>query len=292
MLVVGDHAGSVSAVAFTPDGCGLASAAKDGILRLWNLGGGAPISFAAGPESVLSLAISADGARLAAGGKDGALQLWRSDAQPERSFGRFDAPVCSVTFLAGGQYLAAAIGNRINAAEPGDVRIWRMTDCAAIGRLGEPNGVWALAAAPQHKLLAWSSGARRVTIWELTAQDRHIFPPLKVGATALAMSNDGRLLAAGDDWTIHLWDVSRREEIASLDGHKGRVAALAFTPDGRQLLSGGGDRRIITWDVETGREHHNVDWNLGRVTTLAVSPDGLLCAAAGDAGRVVVWDRE
>jgi WD40 repeat protein len=292
MRVVGDHAGPVSAVAFTPNGRGLASAAKDGPVQLWHLDGGAPIQFKPAPESVLSLALSPDGARLAAGGKDGAVQLWRLDGEPDRFFGPFDAPVCCVTFLARGQYLAAAIGNRINAAEPGELRLWRMSDFAAIGRLGEPNGVWALAAAAEHKWLAWSSGARRVTIWEMTAQDRHNFPPLKSGATALAMSHDGQWLAAGDDWVIHLWDVRRREDRATLTGHKGRVSALAFSPDGRQLLSGAGDRRLITWDLETGRKHYNVDWDLGRVTALAIAPDGLSCAAGGDAGKVVVWDRE
>jgi WD40 repeat protein len=291
MLVVGDHAGPVSAVAFAPDGRGLASAAKDGV-RLWHLSGGPPITFAGHSGPILSVAISPKGDWLATGGADHVIFVWRPDGGVDQSFGPFDAPVSSLTFLAGGQYLAAAIGNRLNGAEPGKVILWRLSDRTVIRLLGEPNGAWALAAAPEHKMLAWSSGARRVTVWELTAQDRHIFPPLKRGATALAMSTDGRLLAAGDDWAIRIWDIGRREEIASLNEHKGRVAALAFTPDGRQLISGGGDRRIMTWNVAGGRERHSADWDLGRVTALAVSPDGLLCAAAGDRGRVVVWDRE
>jgi WD40 repeat protein len=197
-----------------------------------------------------------------------------------------------VAFVADGQWLAIGVGKDGIDGGPGSVSIWRMNDRKPMLAHNEPRGVWALAAAPRHKFVAWSTGARRVTLRDLTRPDPHIFPALKKPATVLSMSADARSLAAGDDWSIRVWDITRRDDKVTLIGHKGRVVSLAFTPDGRHLLSGGGDQKIITWDVETGQQEHVVDWDLGRVTAVAISPDGLLCAAGGDRGRIVVWDRD
>jgi WD40 repeat protein len=292
MLVVGDHVGIVTSIAFFPDGRRIAWATKEGTVRIASVSGEAPVVFPDQTGAVLSVAASADGNWIATGHATNRLQVWRPDGTLERSLGPLESPVNSVAFVFGGEYVAAAIGNRLSATEPGELRIWRISDWEEIACLRETNGAWILAATPIAKVLAWGNGARRITTWQLTAQDRHVLPALKKPASALAISRDGELIAANDDWSIRVWDVRRSEELMTLPGHKGRVTALAFTPDGRQLISGGGDQRVITWDLESRRESHSADWNVGRVTALAISPDGMLCSAAGDRGRVVVWDRE
>ena len=47
------------------------------------------------------------------------------------------------------------------------------------------------------------------------------------------------LAAASRDRTIKLWEVSTRQELATLTGHTDEVEAVAFHPDGRRLVSGG-----------------------------------------------------
>jgi WD40 repeat protein len=66
----------------------------------------------------------------------------------------------------------------------------------------------------------------------------------------LSFSPDGRTLAAsGVDHAVHLWDVATGKERHRLEGHRGRVAAVAFSADGQRLISGSEDTSLLVWDL-------------------------------------------
>jgi WD40 repeat protein len=68
--------------------------------------------------------------------------------------------------------------------------------------------------------------------------------------TALALTSDGRLLAAGDAFgAIHLWSIEDEQEFPPLTGHRGPVYALEVSPDGTRLVSASADATILVWDV-------------------------------------------
>jgi WD40 repeat protein len=82
------------------------------------------------------------------------------------------------------------------------------------------------------------------------------------GATTLAFSADGALLASGGlKGEIALWQVEPPARVATLNGHRDSVRALHFIGRDR-LLSGGDDGRLVLWDLR----------NLGIVATRASSP--------------------
>ena len=64
--------------------------------------------------------------------------------------------------------------------------------------------------------------------------------------TCLAWSADGLVLASGEDQTaeqggVKVWDMKEGKLMRELAGHRDRVHALVFAPDGSSLASGGRD---------------------------------------------------
>jgi WD40 repeat protein len=110
---------------------------------------------------------------------------------------------------------------------------------------------------------------------------------LPTGIDAIAISRGGTLIAAAlGDHSIRVLD-ARGEQKQSLEGHEGKVSALAFTPDGQTLVSAGEDHTLFAWNVESGdRTRLESD---ARVRNIAFSPDGAAMATATGEGHLRLW---
>ena len=73
--------------------------------------------------------------------------------------------------------------------------------------------------------------------------------------SCIACSPQQDVFAVGySDGSIRLWNASTGSVIATFNGHKKTVTALAFDERGTRLASGSQDTDLIIWDVvsETG----------------------------------------
>ena len=73
---------------------------------------------------------------------------------------------------------------------------------------------------------------------------------------SIAFSPDGQLLASGgDDYAFKLWDVPRKQHIATLEHINNRsrsqIKAVAFSPNGQLLATAGVEVKL--WDVPMTR---------------------------------------
>jgi WD40 repeat protein len=109
---------------------------------------------------------------------------------------------------------------------------------------------------------------------------------------ALALSPDGKVVAAGGEGAIRLWDVATGKKLRELPGHPGtRITCLAFWPARPGLLASAGlDGGARLWETGSGKELHR--FRHKGVNGLAFSPNGKALAAGGYPSEegTVLWD--
>ncbi|MFP6618750.1 MAG: hypothetical protein VB877_05340, partial [Pirellulaceae bacterium] len=89
---------------------------------------------------------------------------------------------------------------------------------------------------------------------------------------------------------IKLWSLQDTDaEPRLLEGHRGVVNRLVFTPDSTTLVSCSRDKTTRIWDVASGRERFVLEGHRAPVNGLAVSPDGTLVATASEDQSVKIW---
>ncbi|TQM64261.1 AAA family ATPase [Humibacillus xanthopallidus] len=115
-----------------------------------------------------------------------------------------------------------------------------------------------------------------------------------VGAVrAIVLLAPDRLVSAGDDGSIRLWDLTVGREVRRLLGHGTAVLSIAATPDGLRVLSGAQDGSVHVWDL--GKHPLAVSTpapprHTAAVTAVAVGDDGTVAVSVGADGSVLRWD--
>ena len=304
--------GSVSSVAFSPDGRTFALGGDDSTVALWDFTDPAQPRRLGQPlrgqsSAVTTVAFSPDRRTLAVSDMDGAVTLWDlTDLTQPRRLG----PPLSHTgaviseFSPDGAILAVGSND-----DDGTVTLWDLRDRAQPRRLGQPlrghsGGVLAVAFGPGAKTLATASNDNTAILWDLRdpAQARPLGTPLAAHTNivaSVAFSPDGRTLATGSyDETAILWDLSdpaaAQPRSPALVGHRGQVNSVAFAPDGRTLATGSLDGSAIVW--ATGNPNHvrplgpALTGHTNSVGAVAFAPDGRTLATASNDGTVILWD--
>lgn len=312
-----EQAGSITGVAFSPDGEQIVIASENDSINLWQPNGTLIRSLPPEGYAITSLSFSPDGQTIAAGTAETPVIL----TQPEGTFKLLSGHsrrVTSVAFSPDGQFL-------VTGSEDSSMKLWRVRDRRLL-RNFEGGAVTSLSFSPDGQMIASASG-NTIKLW----QDGDLVRTLTGHTdevTSISFSPSGRYLAsASADKTLKLWRVdmpsasvpkaqpsntqtnpqnsdaaqtlqlsestaSEPEDtsIQTFEGHTDRVTSVNFRADGRVLISGSADHTIKLWRLSDGRVTQTLEGHTDAITQVRFSPKDDQIAISGSADRTVrIW---
>ncbi len=190
------------------------------------------------------------GAVVAVAGREGVLSLW--DWVQRKRLGVLtghQATVSALAFAPGGSLLAS--GDSAGVVNVWNVADKRLTTSLKARSSGQPT-VTAVALSPSSDLLATSCFLdRAVKLWDRrSGRQRGTITVSALGATALAISSDGTMLAMAEKGgSVRLWDLARNRELAAVQSPARGLESLALSGDGCMLATGATNGLVSLWDV-------------------------------------------
>ncbi len=109
---------------------------------------------------------------------------------------------------------------------------------------------------------------------------------------SVACSLDGQHVLTGEDAIIRLWDVKSSCEILRVQGHKGSVSSVAFSPSGRRFLTGSDDGTVGLWDADSCTEMASCKRHNGMVSSVAFAPDDKLFLTGSYDRTARIWNAD
>nr|BAJ19080.1 putative WD repeat-containing protein [Streptomyces sp. SANK 62799] len=288
------------------------TADTDGLLRLWDLSNGNLHGILRGHmaevNSVNHLRFGGEPLGISAS-SDGTVRVWNLRDESESAL--FRGHVGRVGVATG-----IVVSGRLTLVSGGDdrtIRLWDFTTGQEQQRLvGHTGAVRALACAEidGRPMVASGGSDGSVRLWDVPetagpVSDRTARRQLgrvllrghsgEVNTVAFAeLDGEPVLISGGDDRTVRIWDVRRREQKGLLSGDMGWVRAVAcMTLDGRSVVVCGTDSgHAHIWDLrqeaELGVLIGHTHW-VRAVAGVEIEGRTAVVTGAGD-GTICVWD--
>ncbi|AFY93328.1 NB-ARC domain-containing protein [Chamaesiphon minutus] len=250
---------SIHSVAFSPDGCWLASGDFNGDIRLWDTRTQQLQSIFKGHSNwVRAMAASPDGRTLASGSFGCPIRLWDvATGECLQTFANSNQPVNSVAFSPDSNLLVSGCDNFfVSGSNNWTIGIWDVNTGECLKTFADyTEAVFSVTFSPDGRSIASGGADANIKLWHV--RDGRCFktiPTHQGKIFAVASSPDGSTIASGgEDATVKLYDVNTGECLRTYVGHSNELKSVIFSQDGQTLISSGKDRNIKLWDVRTGR---------------------------------------
>ncbi|KKO97566.1 hypothetical protein THAR02_10329 [Trichoderma harzianum] len=311
------HSEHITAVAFSPDSQTVASASRDGMIRLWDVRTGTHRQTLIGhSESVTEIFFSPDSGFITSASNDHTIRLWDATTgslqQTLAGEGSLSTDMKTEQGLLRRIYAVVFSPDRHLAASiltDNTIRIWNTKNGAYRQTLkGYTDPVKVVQFSPNSRLIALLLDEGSIQLWDIKEDGTFYLWEAIPGSydkvlkghnawvRAAAFSPNGELVASGsDDGIVRIWNVAKgthQQTIKLPDEtpHAVVLGVVVFSPDG-QLVASTADDVIYVWDTVTGmcrqtlKGHHS-----GYITGIIFSPNNLLMASISPDKTVRIWD--
>ncbi|MGE3808559.1 MAG: WD40 repeat domain-containing protein, partial [Gemmataceae bacterium] len=293
------HGGTVTAVAFAPDGKSFASVGHDRYLRCWDAVSGKELWRQREAGAPTSLSYSPDGKSLIVGNWGGRMKrtgssLHARNAADGKSRYLIEKRGGAVSFAADGKHF-------LSWTSASNLYLWETQTGKAVKTIADNNaaipfqdeaGDSAVAVLfPDGKTIASFGYGAALQLWDVatgksirTLKER----PDGIASYALTVSPDGKLLASATNKApVGLFELPGGKELARFDAED--VYDLFFTPDSKTLAIATLDDEAALWDVATRKKTRTLT-GAGPVASLSQDGKSLVCASGlGSWLSVIDW---
>lgn len=281
------HNGSISSLAFNPNGTELISASIDHTVRVWPFDVVSTSRELTGHNGAVWMAmLSPDGQLAVTGGADKTVRIWDAyTGKVKKSINAHDSAVTVALFSPDGQQILSAGGD-------GRVKLWNAVTGELITNFGGHKGTITCAAFNADGSRVVSGDAEnRICLWESRTGKEITSMSVDSIPASLSYAPDGKTIASGHvDQSIRLWDESLAKTLKEWIGHAGSVSCVTFSPDGQSLASCGADELVKIWRVNQNNADPIIfSGHSGPLSFVAFRPDGKFLASVGSDQVVKLW---
>ncbi len=270
------HSNTVSAMAFSPDGKFLATAARDQTLCLMDVASGIEARRIEMSPHAFAVDISADGTLLAVSSGTDRVRLFDLSAWAEIGIFQTDSgTIFKTKFSPDGKMLITTGTNSHN-----NLSVWDIAERQLRYSLSLIGYTLICEWSRNSQLIATYSddepgSINFVELWDVATGKRvQTFYGHSAYIGCIAFSPDSLQLATcSADHTVRIWDCGSGQVLRTLPTPGNIPSELAFSPDGRQLAAVHNDE-LVFWDVQSGEKHRAFPLSKDAAATLAFQQHG------------------